>query len=90
MSIIQIRFYARLNRHLPPHLHQRSFKIPVSGQSQIKDVIDSLGVPYAEVGLITADGVPVDFSYCVKGGERFAVYPFFQSIDITGANNAST
>ncbi|MDQ3856404.1 MAG: Mut7-C ubiquitin/RNAse domain-containing protein, partial [Chloroflexota bacterium] len=38
------------------------------------------GVPHTEVGLLLANGEPVDFSYLVKPGDRISVYPAFRSL----------
>ncbi len=43
-----------------------------------------MGVPHAEVDLILANGNSVDFSYIVNDGDRFSVYPVFESMDISG------
>jgi len=76
------RFYAELNDHLTPEARyatlENSFHVP----STVKDMVESFGVPHAEVDLITANGESVDFSYLVRDGDRIAVYPMFESIDI--------
>lgn len=49
----------------------------------VKDAIESLGVPHTEVDLILVDGRSVDFAHLLRGGERVAVYPVFEALDIT-------
>jgi len=49
----------------------------------VKDMIESLGVPHTEIDLIVANGQSVDFSYLVHNGDRIAVYPTFESFDVT-------
>ena len=49
----------------------------------VKDMIESCGVPHTEVELILANGVSVDFGYQVRDGDRIAVYPMFESLDVT-------
>ena len=49
----------------------------------VKDAIESLGVPHTEVDLILVDGRSVDFTHLLRGGERVAVYPMFEALDIT-------
>jgi len=82
-SHVDIRFYAELNDHLPSASRhktlQKSFFVPGS----VKDMIESFGVPHAEVELITANGRSVGFSYVVRDGDRIAVYPMFESLDVT-------
>ena len=46
-------------------------------------MIESFGVPHAEVEFILANGTSVDFSYLVTDGDRISVYPMFESVDMT-------
>ncbi len=77
------RFYAELNDHLPPKLQyataEKRFYVPAS----VKDMIESFGIPHAEVDLVLVNGESSDFARLVKNGDRVAVYPVFESIDIT-------
>lgn len=77
------RFYGQLNDHLPIPQRQttvaKSFVVP----APVKDMIESLGVPHPEVELILVNGDPADFSRLIRDGDRVAVYPWFESIDIT-------
>jgi hypothetical protein len=76
------RFYAELNDHLP--LDQRfgvvekRFFVPAS----VKDMIEAIGVPHAEVDLILVNGESSEFTRLIQNGDRVAVYPVFESIDI--------
>jgi len=76
------RFYAELNDHLPSRtqwrLVEKQFIVPAS----VKDMIESLGVPHTEVDLVLVNGESSDFSRLVENGDRVAVYPMFESIDI--------
>ena len=49
----------------------------------VKDMVESFGVPHTEVELIVVNGESVPFSYVVRDGDRVAVYPMFESFDIT-------
>jgi hypothetical protein len=40
-------------------------------------------VPHTEVDLILVDGTSVRFSHKLRGGERVAVYPVFERLDIS-------
>ncbi|HVP46650.1 MAG TPA: Mut7-C RNAse domain-containing protein [Bryobacteraceae bacterium] len=77
------RFYAELNDLLPLDRRFRTFAHPCDGQSTVKDMIESLGVPHTEVDLILVNGESVDFSGRVQHGDRVSVYPVFESIDIS-------
>jgi uncharacterized protein len=82
MKQSRFRFYAQLNDFLPPEQrHQvvaRRFR--VSGSA--KDAIEAMGVPHTEIDLILANGVPVEFDYLVRDGDRISVFPKFRSIDL--------
>ena len=51
--------------------------------SEIKDPIEVLGVPHCEVDLILVNNESVGFDYKLKDGDRVAVYPVFESFDIS-------
>ncbi len=82
MQRAQLRFYAELNDFLPRERRGVAFTHWFRGSPSVKDVIESLGVPHAEVDLVLADGESVDFSWPVRDGARVSVYPVFESIDI--------
>jgi uncharacterized protein with PIN domain len=82
MYSAEFRFYAELNDFLPRSRRGTSFVHRFSGSPSVKDAIESLGVPHAEVDLILADGESVGFSFGLRDGVRVAVYPVFESIDV--------
>jgi len=51
--------------------------------ASVKDVIESFGIPHTEVELVLVNGESSDFSRLVRDGDRVAVYPVFESLDIT-------
>lgn len=54
--------------------------VPVGAPRSVKDVVESVGVPHVEVGLLVVDGVAVGFDHLVRGGERVAAYPPFTAL----------
>ncbi len=46
-------------------------------------MIEACGIPHTEVDLIVANGRSVDFTHLVEDGDRFSVFPVFESFDIT-------
>jgi uncharacterized protein len=78
----EFRFYEELNDFLPQALRKRAFPYRFSGTPAVKDAIEALGVPHTEVDLILVDGVSTGFSHRLHGGERVAVYPTFERIDV--------
>ena len=78
-----VRFYAELNDHLPRERRQKTLEKSFQVPGTVKDMIESLGVPHTEVELVIVNGESVPFSYLVRDGDRIAVYPMFESFDIT-------
>ena len=81
-SEAELRFYEELNDFLPEARRKVAFSIPVRGARSVKDAIESTGVPHTEVDLILVDGRSVGFDHLLHGGERVAVYPMFEALDI--------
>ena len=79
------RFYEELNDFLPPERRKVAFEHEFDRRASIKDMIESLGVPHAEVELIVVNGESVGFDHIVRDGDRVAVYPVFEAIDIANA-----
>ena len=79
----QFRFYEELNDFFPPAQRKRTIDYRFAGNPGIKDPIEALGVPHTEVDLIVVAGVSVGFDYRLGQGDRVAVYPMFESFDIT-------
>ena len=83
LACARYRFYAELNDHLPLGqrygMVEKQFFVPVS----VKDMIEDIGIPHAEVDLILVNGESSGFTRLIRNGDRVAVYPVFESIDIT-------
>ena len=77
-----LRFYEELNDFLPAERRKRDVPVEVDRARSVKDAIESAGVPHTEVDLIVVDGRSVDFAHLLRGGERVAVYPMFEALDI--------
>jgi hypothetical protein len=83
MPSAEFRFYEELNDFFSPTRRKRAFDYPFDGRPTVKDAIESLGVPHTEVDLILVNGVSVGFGHPLSNGDRVAVYPVFESLDIT-------
>lgn len=79
----EFRFYEELNDFLPADRKKRGFLYKYEGTTSVKDAIEAIGVPHVEVDLIIVNGKSIDFTYRLTGNERVAVYPVFESLDIT-------
>jgi uncharacterized protein len=83
MHKISIRFYEELNDFLPIEKQKKRFEHNYIDRTSVKDLIESLGVPHAEVDLILINGKSVGFDYLINDDDDISVYPVFESIDIT-------
>jgi len=77
------RFYEELNDFLPLGRRKIAFDYAFNGTPSVKDSIEAIGVPHPEVDLILVDDVSVGFDHLLNGGERVAVYPMFERVDIS-------
>ena len=82
--VSEFRFYAELNDFLKPSQARGTFAYRYHGTPAVKDAVEALGVPHTEVDLILVNGASVGFGYRLKHGDRVAVYPVFESLDIAG------
>lgn len=78
----EFRFYEELNDFLPPTLRKTAFAVAIDRGRSVKDAIEAAGIPHTQVDLIIVNGVSVGFEHVLKGGERVAVYPIFERLDI--------
>ena len=83
MVTATFRFYEELNDFLAPRRRKQEFTVPCARQATTKHMIEALGVPHTEVELILVNGESVDFSRLLQDGDRVAVYPRFESMDVT-------
>jgi uncharacterized protein with PIN domain len=81
----EFRFYEELNDFLPAAQRKRPIPYAFTGTPAVKDAIEALGVPHTEVDLIVVGGRSVGFDYHLQPGDRVAVYPVFESLDISPA-----
>ncbi|MGR9037354.1 MAG: Mut7-C RNAse domain-containing protein, partial [Gammaproteobacteria bacterium] len=79
----EFRFYEELNDFLAPEQRKQTLPYRFNGSPGIKDPIEVFGVPHTEVDLIVVNGESVGFDYQLKNGDRVAVYPVFEGIDIS-------
>ena len=76
------RFYEELNEYLPEEKKKVFFPYSFRGSPSVKDVIESIGVPHAEIDLILVNSKSVEFSYSLKDGDIVSIYPVFETLDI--------
>lgn len=76
------RFYAELNDHLPAEDQYQTLEKLFLVSGSVKDMIESFGVPHTEVEVVLVNGESTDFSRLIHDGDRVAVYPVFESMDV--------
>lgn len=82
MVTATFRFYEELNDFLARPLRRRAFSCACARDATAKHMIEALGVPHTEVELIVVNGESVGFDYPLRDGDRVAVYPKFEALDI--------
>lgn len=80
---VSLRFYEELNDYLPRARCKITYQTTVPGDATVGDLIQTEGVPLAEVDLVLVNGESVDFARPVEAGDRIAVFPVFESFDIS-------
>lgn len=83
MVTATFRFYEELNDFLAPDRRKREFTLACARAATTKHMIEALGVPHTEVELILVNGESADFSRILADGDRVAVYPRFEALDVT-------
>lgn len=83
MATVTFRFYEEFNKFLAPERRGREFTCLCARAATTKHIIEALGVPHTEVELVLVNGESADSSRLLNEGDRVAVYPKFESLDVT-------
>lgn len=68
-------FLGDLEVFLPPHARGQAIWVDFQGNQSIKHLIESLGIPHTEIGIIhSADG-ELDLRYIVQDADRLTILP---------------
>jgi uncharacterized protein with PIN domain len=81
MNSARFHFYDELTFFLPRRTQNGTITHYFDWRASIKDMIESLGVPHAEIELLIVNGLSVDFGYPVQRGDDIHVYPDFEAVD---------
>ncbi|OMC32771.1 hypothetical protein A5742_15590 [Mycolicibacterium fortuitum] len=81
-GFVTVRAYAELNDFLEADSRDRAVRRPVQSHQTVKDVLEATGIPHTEIDLILVNGDPVRFEHRPAVGDRIAVYPMFEALDI--------
>ncbi|MCY1347133.1 Mut7-C RNAse domain protein [compost metagenome] len=83
MTTATFRFYEELNDFLPPERRRQAFSCACARAATVKHMIEALGVPHTEVELVLVNGESVGFERLLADGDRVAVYPKFEALDVS-------
>lgn len=83
MVTATFRFYEELNDFLAPERRRREFSRRCARAATTKHMIEALGVPHTEVELVLVNGESVGFDRLLQEGDRVAVYPKFEALDVS-------
>ncbi|WP_135452753.1 Mut7-C RNAse domain-containing protein [Mycobacterium sp. DL99] len=81
-GFVTVRAYAELNDFLGPESRGLPVHRPVRSHQTVKDVLEAMGIPHTEIDLILVNGEPVGFEHRPVVGDRIAVYPMFEALEI--------
>ncbi|MBP2454164.1 Mut7-C ubiquitin/RNAse domain-containing protein [Mycolicibacterium lutetiense] len=81
-GFVTVRAYAELIDFLEAGSRGRTVRRPCQSHQTVKDVLEAMGIPRTEIDLILVNGEPVGFGHRPAAGERIAVYPMFEALDI--------
>ncbi|MFZ1058042.1 MAG: MoaD/ThiS family protein, partial [Candidatus Rokuibacteriota bacterium] len=79
MGTASFHFHEELSDFLPRDRRRREFTCRYARAATTKHMIEALGVPHTEVGLILVNGESTGFDRLLKDGDRVAVYPRFKA-----------
>jgi uncharacterized protein with PIN domain len=83
MTTATFRFYEELNDFLAPERRGHEFDCRCARAATTKHMIEALGVPHTEVELVLVNGESTGFGRVLADGDRIAVYPKFEALDVT-------
>ncbi|OBC03457.1 hypothetical protein A5784_14700 [Mycobacterium sp. 852013-50091_SCH5140682] len=81
-GFVTVRAYAELNDFLGSQSRGLTVRRPCRSHQTVKDVLEAMGIPHTEVDLILVNGNPAGFEHRPATGDRIAVYPMFEALDI--------
>jgi hypothetical protein len=80
--VANLRFYEELNDFLPPDKRKRRFAHRLKPSQSVREILNDLGVPCAEVEMVLVNGESVSFSHRPEDGDFVSIYPVFESLNV--------
>jgi len=72
---IEIHLFASLSKYLPTDALEKTFIMEIGQKTPIKDIINRIGIPRAEVKLIFLNGIHARDTDILKDGDRLGLFP---------------
>jgi hypothetical protein len=82
VSLATFRFYEELNDFFPEPLRKRDVAFFFDKETTVGVALEAFGIPRQAVELILVNSETKDFGCIIAHGDRVAVYPMFESIDV--------
>ena len=82
MPELQISFVDQLNELIPKWRRGKKLVVSFKGRQSIKHIVESLGIPHTEAGLLIVNEKPANFDYLVQSGDVIQVYPSSPQLDV--------
>jgi len=83
MPEAQVRCYAELSDNLPARQRCTESSFSLEGETTVAELIAALEISSSDVDLILLNGHSVSLDAQVHAGDRVALYPVFESFDIS-------
>lgn len=88
-TTVTVRLYAELNDCLPQP-DRPQVTVELDGDIAVGQLIEQMGVPLSRVDLILLEGRSVHPDHPLRPGDRVAVYPVFESFDVSSETKVRT
>lgn len=75
MGQITLTIHGKLNDFLPNRSIENSVQVPFNQKTALKHIVEVIGIPHPEVGIVQVDGHEVDLNYPVQDGDRVHIFP---------------
>jgi uncharacterized protein with PIN domain len=75
MVTATFRFHAELNDFLPASRRNKALQVDCAHAATTKHMVEALGVPHTEVGLLTVNGVEAAMTCPVQEGDAIDIFP---------------
>lgn len=82
MNTAFFHFHPDFGIFLPRHQRSKVIEKQFTWRASIKDMIESMGVPHAEIELLVVNGESVSFAHIVQPDDQVEVYSRFEAISL--------